>query len=132
MNALHRSLLSDIRLILANPTQENRSMERHTPLPAHCKFYSVLGVFHHRRNPSPVFDHRESSTSRQLLFRCHDSRYGRRSTDFSNSQINVLNDDSLESAYSWMIIANNSLYTAIDFISQLILVSVLHIQLFLD
>ena len=83
MNALRRSLLSDIRPILANPTQENRSMERHTPLPAHCKFYSVLGVFHHRHNPGPVFDHRESSTtSRQLLFRCHDSQYERRSADF--------------------------------------------------
>jgi len=33
----------------------------------------------------------------------------------------VLNDDSLESAVEWMTIADNALYTAIDFISQLIL-----------
>jgi hypothetical protein len=36
----------------------------------------------------------------------------------------VLNDDSLDSADSWLGIANNALYTAIDMISQLILVSV--------
>ena len=45
-----------------------------------------------------------------------------------NSQINVLGDVSLYSAYSWMVIANNALYTAIDFISQLILVSVLQLS----
>jgi len=33
----------------------------------------------------------------------------------------VLNDDSLDSAASWLTIATNALYTAIDFISQLIL-----------
>ena len=37
----------------------------------------------------------------------------------------VLNEDSLESADNWLTITNNALYTAIDFISQLILVSVL-------
>jgi len=35
--------------------------------------------------------------------------------------MSVLNEDSLESAASWMVIANNALYTAIDFITQLIL-----------
>ena len=35
----------------------------------------------------------------------------------------VLNDDSLASAHDWLTIAVNALYTAIDFISQLILVS---------
>ena len=39
----------------------------------------------------------------------------------------VLNEDSLESTVNWMIIANNTLYTAIDFISQLVLVSVLDV-----
>jgi hypothetical protein len=33
----------------------------------------------------------------------------------------VLNEDSLDSAVAWMTIANNALYTSIDFISQLIL-----------
>ena len=42
---------------------------------------------------------------------------------FSNSQMGVLNEDSLESTVNWMVIANNALYTAIDFITQLILVS---------
>ena len=37
----------------------------------------------------------------------------------------MLNIDSLDSALSWLIIAGNALYTAVDFISQLILVSVL-------
>ena len=35
----------------------------------------------------------------------------------------VLNVDTLVLAVEWMTIANNALYTAIDFISQLILVS---------
>ena len=45
----------------------------------------------------------------------------------------VLNEDN--STVEWMVIANNSLYTAIDFISQLVLVSlsVLNIkQIFLN
>jgi hypothetical protein len=42
----------------------------------------------------------------------------------------VLDEDTFESAVGWMVIANNSLYTAIDFFSQLILVSVLNIQFF--
>ena len=37
----------------------------------------------------------------------------------------VLNEDSLGSAWNWLSIANDALYTAIDFTSQVILVSVL-------
>jgi hypothetical protein len=44
----------------------------------------------------------------------------------------VLNDSSLILALEWLTIANNALYTAIDLISQLILVSVfINIQIFL-
>ena len=48
------------------------------------------------------------------------------STDFFElfTQINVNNDNSLIPPVQWLTIANNALYTAIDFISQLILVSV--------
>ena len=49
-----------------------------------------------------------------------------------NSQIFVLNDDSLENAGLWLAATNNALYTTVDFISQFILVSVLHIQSFLS
>ena len=42
-----------------------------------------------------------------------------------------MNDDSLVTAENWMVILNNALYTAIDFNTQLILVSVLNIQIFL-
>ena len=56
----HRSLLPDIWFILANPSQESGSMERHTRLRAHSKFHSVHGVFHYRHNPGPVRYHRES------------------------------------------------------------------------
>ena len=44
---------------------------------------------------------------------------------FSNSQEAVLDIDSLDSALYRITIAANALYTAVDFISQLILVSVL-------
>ena len=47
-------------------------------------------------------------------------------------QMFVLNEDSLLSAVNWMTIANNALYTAIDSISQFILVSVPNTQFFLD
>ena len=69
----HRYLLPDIRLILANSTQEDRSIQRHTPLPAHCWFYSLHSVFHSQNIRGPVFDHRESSLGRKLLFRYHGS-----------------------------------------------------------
>jgi hypothetical protein len=39
----------------------------------------------------------------------------------------VTNDDSLVPAVEWMTIGNNALYTAIDFISELILVSISNI-----
>ena len=51
----------------------------------------------------------------------------RHSADFSNSQMSVLNEDSLDSAAEWLTIANNALYTSIDLISQMILVSVLYL-----
>jgi hypothetical protein len=41
--------------------------------------------------------------------------------------MSVLNEDLLDSALNWLIIATNALYTAIDQFSQLVLVSVLNI-----
>ena len=51
---------------------------------------------------------------------------------FSNSQRNVLKTHSFKSADEWLAIANDALYTCIDFISQLVLVSILDLQIFLD
>jgi hypothetical protein len=70
------------------------------------------------------------SVSSKLLFRCHGSQYERRSADFRISQFAVLKQFIFLDDTRWMSVANNGLYTAIDFISQLILVSVLYIQLF--
>ena len=41
-----------------------------------------------------------------------------------------LEESSLENADEWMDIANDALYTCIDFLSQLVLVSVLNTHLF--
>ena len=84
----HRYLLPDIRFVPANPTQENRSMERRIPIRAHCKFYSVHGVFDHPDHPGSVFYHCESysSSSRTILSMCHGSEYKWLSADFRISR----------------------------------------------
>ena len=63
-----------------------------------------------------------------IIFQCHASKYERRSVDLSKSQMAVQKSDSLASASLWLSIAADALYTAIDFVSQLILVCVLHLQ----
>ena len=50
----------------------------------------------------------------------------------SISQVYVLNEIALVSSVLWVTSAMDVLYTAIDFISQLILVSVYNIQISLD
>ena len=120
-NDCHRFLLPAIWLLLANPIQKSRSQERCILLRAHCYLYSVHGIFHHHHNHSPVLYYRESYTSRILLYISLDPQYW---------QMSVLNDDSLISAVNWMVISNNALYTAIDFISQLVLVSVPNLHTF--
>jgi hypothetical protein len=59
----HRSLLPDICLILANPTQTSKWTERLSSLRAHSKFHSVYVVFHQQHNRGPVSYHCESYTN---------------------------------------------------------------------
>ena len=125
-----RSLLFDFWLILANPTQESRSMERRTPLRSHCQLHSDHDIFHHRHNPNPILHHRKFIIIIIIIIFVPDVIdrlcMSGGSTDFFElfTQINVNNDNSLIPPVQWLTIANNALYTAIDFISQLILVSV--------
>ena len=68
----------------------------------------------------------------QAVYYCSDVMLWLSSSWFSSPQTAVLNVPN--SAVDWLVIANNSLYTAIDFITQLVLVSlsVLNIQIFLN
>ena len=61
----NRSVLPDIWLILANPTQEStgRAIERRIPLCAHYQFHSEHGVFYHHHHRGPVSYHRGSSST---------------------------------------------------------------------
>jgi len=71
----HRCLLSDIRLILANPTQESRSMERRTPLRTHCYFNSLHGVLRPYRSPDLAFHRSESDIVHMLMAPNHPERH---------------------------------------------------------
>ena len=116
--------MCDILLILENPSQESKSMERRIHLRAHSCFHSVHNVLRRGGSPVPILHHSESDT--RILFICLWLQITLSGVQTDKKE----GTPSVWAITNWLTVAGDSLYTAIDLISQLILVRALTYELF--